>query len=602
MSGFLYTIAMKITGQGGVQSAIAMTEKMDTSVQKVNRSLSSAAASQKKLSAGRRGIRIAASVMRRFRNGIGRVRTGFRRAIVAQTRFISDGKRGMNDLTSTIKSYAAGIFTVTALLGSINTAAQFDGIEKAIEFSSGKQGATNIAFLKRTVDELKLPIKESLDGFKLLQGGVMGTGITAEQTRRIFKATAMAGRVMQLSADDMNGSLRALSQIASKGKVSAEELRGQLGERIPGAFAIAARAMNMTTSQLDKALQKGEIMSDVFLPRFAAEMEKTFQGGVAKAVDSGSANLQDYYTSLTQLSVIVGQRLLPTVTQFLRNYLIPAIDWIGRNIEVVGLLTTVFGSLFLAAKTYSAVMRIVSLVTGQATFTFWGLNAAFWANPITWVVAGIIALTAAVVYAWNNFEGFRGFIVGSWEVLKEFGRIVFEWLVAPMKIFSKILIGAFTFNKEMIKSGISDAANFMQNSVLNAGQRLGQSFKKGYEKGVANFNQEDRVKALDVARSPQFDPLGIKSKTGAVANNFVANPSLKSIDQPKSTQPNEKIKSGIEAVNNGGRSVRNFNITIGKFQDKIEMHVKTVNEGVDEIADKVLVRMTQMVNSLNQIQ
>ena len=57
---------------------------------------------------------------------------------------------------------------------------------------------------------------------------------------------------MHLSAYESEGAFKALEQMLSKGKVSAEELRGQLGERIPGAFQIAARAMGMTTSELDK--------------------------------------------------------------------------------------------------------------------------------------------------------------------------------------------------------------------------------------------------------------------------------------------------------------------------------------------------------------
>ena len=45
----------------------------------------------------------------------------------------------------------------------------------------------------------------------------------------------------------------------SKGKVQAEELRGQLGERLPSAFQLAAKAMGMTTAQLDKFMADGKL-------------------------------------------------------------------------------------------------------------------------------------------------------------------------------------------------------------------------------------------------------------------------------------------------------------------------------------------------------
>jgi tape measure domain-containing protein len=64
--------------------------------------------------------------------------------------------------------------------------------------------------------------------------------------------------------------------MASKGKVSAEELRGQLGERIPGALGIAARAMGMTQAQFNEMLDSGKIMAEDFLPKFSKRIKKHF--------------------------------------------------------------------------------------------------------------------------------------------------------------------------------------------------------------------------------------------------------------------------------------------------------------------------------------
>ena len=61
----------------------------------------------------------------------------------------------------------------------------------------------------------------------------------------------------------------ALEQMASKGKVSMEELRRQLGDALPGALEIAARSMGMTTAAFNDAVSKGEIMSADFLPKFS---------------------------------------------------------------------------------------------------------------------------------------------------------------------------------------------------------------------------------------------------------------------------------------------------------------------------------------------
>jgi len=84
-------------------------------------------------------------------------------------------------------------------------------------------------------------------------------GNSLQETKFIFENIAKAGRVFALSADDMNGVFRALEQMLSKGQVYAEELRGQLGERLPGAVATFAKAMGMSIQEVTKQLELGNV-------------------------------------------------------------------------------------------------------------------------------------------------------------------------------------------------------------------------------------------------------------------------------------------------------------------------------------------------------
>jgi tape measure domain-containing protein len=68
--------------------------------------------------------------------------------------------------------------------------------------------------------------------------------------------------------------MTALTQMIGKGKISAEELRGQLGEALPSAMGIMAKSLGVTTQQLDKMMANGELMAADVLPKFATEMEK----------------------------------------------------------------------------------------------------------------------------------------------------------------------------------------------------------------------------------------------------------------------------------------------------------------------------------------
>ena len=94
---------------------------------------------------------------------------------------------------------------------------------------------------------------------------------------------------MGLSAEQSSGAFMALQQMLSKGTVQAEELRGQLGERIPGAFEYAAQAMGVTTRELGKMLEQGQVVAEDFVPKFADVLRNQFAKDVPAAAASARA-------------------------------------------------------------------------------------------------------------------------------------------------------------------------------------------------------------------------------------------------------------------------------------------------------------------------
>lgn len=124
--------------------------------------------------------------------------------------------------------------------------------------------------------ETGVEINELQRSYTKFYASARTTNLTLQETQDIFRQTAKAGAVLGLSTDDVNGALRALEQMLSKGKVQAEEIRGQLGERLPGAFQILAKSMGLTTEELNKQLDLGQVIADEVLPGFAAELERTY--------------------------------------------------------------------------------------------------------------------------------------------------------------------------------------------------------------------------------------------------------------------------------------------------------------------------------------
>lgn len=97
-------------------------------------------------------------------------------------------------------------------------------------------------------------------------------------------------------------------------------------------------------------------------------------------------------------------------------------------------------------------------VTGGLTAAQLALNAAFMASPIGRIAAGIGAVIGIVTLCWQKFEGFRMVVLGVWEVIKEFGRTLFDSIVAP---FQKILSGIGSVGTaivQLVKGNFSEAA------------------------------------------------------------------------------------------------------------------------------------------------
>ena len=214
---------------------------------------------------------------------------------------------------------AVGMFGKAVL----DTSLKIGELNRSIIFSSGSasEAKKNMDFLRQTVDSLGLDLESSTSGFKTFTASTIGTSIQGEKARKVFLAVSKASSVMGLSAEQSKGTFIALGQMISKGKVSAEELRQQLAERLPGSVNIAARALGVTTGELDKMLKKGEVLADDFLPKFATELEKTFGAGAKGASNSLRANLNRINNSFTDLKIAIGTKVLPVLNEFLKTVL-----------------------------------------------------------------------------------------------------------------------------------------------------------------------------------------------------------------------------------------------------------------------------------------
>ncbi|EEW2334532.1 phage tail tape measure protein [Escherichia coli] len=203
------------------------------------------------------------------------VREAIAKTKVHTSTSINNTSDAFNNLASNAIKLSGAFYSVMGALNAykaiMNAGLKRDSAQRAAKFVLGDKASEAETFIRGLADKTGLNISEGLSSYAKFAAGAQGS-MSQEQTQELFgNATAMS-RLMGLSNDELNGILKAFEQMASKGKIQAEELRGQLGDRMAGAFKLFAEALGMTATELDAAMKNGKILSSDTLPKVAKQM------------------------------------------------------------------------------------------------------------------------------------------------------------------------------------------------------------------------------------------------------------------------------------------------------------------------------------------
>ena len=250
-------------------------------------------------------LRAAEAAMRRLRGVTGQAqgtlrqtarefdRTGraARRASVQAREFskaIRPGAGGRQALTILQRIRSEILAVTTAYIGFFGAIRGVGGVIKALRTVQGAQSrlgalfegdraavGEELEFIRRQADRLGIQFGVLSDAYTKFAIATQGTNIEGAETRRIFVKVSEAARVNNLSTIQLVATFRALEQIANKGVFQMEELRQQLGDRLPGAINILAAGLGVSTEVLSDLLERGEIGAER-LAEFADELERRF--------------------------------------------------------------------------------------------------------------------------------------------------------------------------------------------------------------------------------------------------------------------------------------------------------------------------------------
>lgn len=503
---------------------------------------------------------------------------------------------GMQFLTNPYTLLAAGVGAVTKL-----------GVEAektAIAFTTltGSESKAN-ALLKdigKFADSTPFGKMELAENARTLMNFGVETDKVVGHLRRL-------GDISGGDGEKLKGLSLVFGQVQSSGKLMGQDLMQFINQ----GFNPLKELQKMTGksySELQEMMSKGQITAkNVEQAILNATTEGGQFHGMMEALSKSAAgkwstavgNLQtvaaDAFTHIQPhiISIIDGiNEIMPYITSVVNG----VFSFIGGVIGAIAKYRSellLFGGIVLgfviAIKGYSAVLLVyqgvvsgVSMATKIWAGVQWLLNAAMSANPIGIVIGVIVALAAGVTYCWNEFAGFRAFILTMWDVLKGFGTIIKEFVINRFndllsgigevgEALKLLFNGDFAAAADKATSAVSkiSGANAVANAY-RASAELTNQVGKTYTNHLAKENAKSNAKS---------DTKATISKPGLSGSAEVGTVEFGSgkVGKGKKGKGGKKGKTSSEIATGGQRNT-SIVMNIRKFFDNIYV---TMNDKSD---------------------
>ncbi|EKA5344448.1 tape measure protein [Escherichia coli] len=217
----------------------------------------------------------------KFNEALAKLNSSVREAITkarghTSTSINSDkAANSLDNLSSAAVKTAGALISFQAVLSAyqrvMEVGLQRASSERSIDFVFGDQSTQVKKFIQDLTQITGMDTTETQAQFASF-GASATTTMGLEGSEELFKNLTGYARLMGRSDEQIQRALTAVSQMASKGQVMAEELKGQLSEALPGATQAFAKALGLTEKQLFDKMKNGDVKASDALPKFAKEL------------------------------------------------------------------------------------------------------------------------------------------------------------------------------------------------------------------------------------------------------------------------------------------------------------------------------------------
>lgn len=497
----------------------------------------------------------------------------------------SGGIEGLTQKTLTLsQAFGTDLGGTTAAVGQLlrtglaaNADEAFDILTKGFQGGADKAGDLLDTFTEYGTQFRKFGLDGATATGLLTQGlqaGARDADTVADAIKEFAirgidgsKATAEGFKALGLDAKKM------AADIAAGGPKSAAALDLTL-DRLRGIKDPAARSAAAVQLFGTKAEDLGDALYALDPSEAAAGLGQV-AGAAQKAVDSmgatPSAKIETFKRSLQQgFTGIVGN---------LAGFATANSSWLVPLIGTLGGIAAVIYTVNLATKVWAATQAAITAVTKAWKVAQLALNATFLANPVFLIIAGVVALVAAIILAYKKSETFRAVVQAVWSAIKAAIGAVIDWFTANVpKLWEKA--------KE-VWDGIKSAAETAWNAIKAATSTAWNAIKKVISDSINTA--KDTVSSVVGKIKALFSPStlynagrelitglvnGIGDRIGAAIEKVRAG-----VNKIKGLLPGSPIKWGpLTSWNNGGAGKR----LMGLLEDGIRSGAPGVSAALSD--------------------
>ena len=232
----------------------------------------------------------------------------------------------------------------------------------------------------------------------------LATGISDDQLRPALAALVRGTK-------DVGQAQNALSMAMDISTATGMDLTS-VSDALAKAYQGNFKALRSLSPEMAAMIKEGATLEEVM-----NVLGGTFGGSTAVAAETAAGKMQRMKVALDETKESIGAALLPALESVL-PYFQKVAAWANKNPEaflkvaaVIGAVAGAILALNIAMKIWTATQVAVNVVVGI-------FNALMAMNPVVLVVAGIVALIAVLVLAYNKFDWFRNFVNAVFEGIK----------------------------------------------------------------------------------------------------------------------------------------------------------------------------------------